>query len=76
MAYFGRTPKKPGQLGVSGAGRTLAGFGPASGGMEPARVGTLGRVVSKGRTARPDTPARMARQASAGRSQRTARAAR
>ncbi len=76
MAYFGRTPKKPGQLGVSGAGRTLAGFGPASGVQQ---VGTLRhalRVASRGRVERPGVPERSARAATTGRGGRTARAAR
>lgn len=73
MAYFGRTPKKPGQLGGSGAGRTLAGFGPASGDTGQARAVT---GAPKGRTARPDTPARTARVASAGRTARNQRGGR
>jgi hypothetical protein len=76
MAYFGRTPKKPGQLGVSGAGRTLAGFGPASGGSEAGTLRHALRVVSRGRVERSDTPSRPARAAAHGRTARGQRAAR
>jgi hypothetical protein len=76
MSYFGRTPKKPGQLGVSGAGRTLAGFGPASGGPQAGTLRHALRVVSRGRVERPGVPARQARAAFQGRTTRSARAAR
>lgn len=71
MAYFGRTPKKPQQRGLSTPGRTLGGFGEKAPGVRLVTlVGAVQRAVGQAR------PSRTVRAAKAVRAARSARSAR
>jgi hypothetical protein len=74
MAYFGRTPKKPGQLGRTGGGRTLGGFGPAEQGPSARTVRlVILRTITQTRPARPGRANRAVRADRSARSGRSAR---
>lgn len=71
MAYFGRTPKKPGQLGLSTPGRTQAGFGQKEQGVRLTTVlGAAQRLSAQGRPSRPGRAAKAVRAARSGRTAR------
>lgn len=71
MAYFGRTPKKPGQRGLSTPGRTQGGFGEKPSGVRLVTlIGAVQRAAGQVRPSRVGRANRAVRAARAGRSAR------